>query len=67
MAANNQGISHIRLDGSNRIILCGNNRAHIAVTVSNYRLQVGGRFCSRCLSKLEKMDALASRRAQKAD
>jgi len=64
MAANNQGIDHIRRPGQPP--LCGNRRAHSAITIEDYRTGYGARHCTRCLAKLAKMDAVATRRAARA-
>jgi hypothetical protein len=52
------------LDGFNRMVLCGNHRAHMAITISQFRGGEGtGRYCARYLAKLAKVDAIAAHRA----
>jgi hypothetical protein len=62
MAANNQGIVHVAMPG--RKILCGNHRAHMAVSLD--RFDAEPRQCARCAEKARKIADMKARRAAKA-
>lgn len=63
MSANNQGIDHIRRPGFARGVLCGNDRAHQAVTFAQFREARPAHVCKRCEARLAKMDAIKTRRS----
>lgn len=67
MAANNQGIVHLRLNpyGATRgNIACKRTNAHMAVTIDTFGAEP--RQCVRCAAKLVKMRALEARRAARS-
>lgn len=59
MAANNQGIWHLNLNGA---VACKNQSAHMFVKIDEFRT-INGRLCARCVKVLAKMDASAAKRA----
>lgn len=64
MAANNQGITHLRIGGKTgpfATIACKNYRAHIAVDLEKFRTEAAQ--CARCANWLRKWD---ERKALKA-
>ena len=61
MAANNQGIDHIARKAGD-LPLCKNRRAYMSIAVETFRTDQGtGRYCTRCVAKLAKMDAIRNR------
>jgi len=63
MAANNQGIMHLRTGGWT--IACKRRDAHMATEIENFRTDP--RQCKRCAAFLARRDERAARKALKAE
>jgi len=62
MAANNQGIWHLNLNGA---VACKRQTAHMYIKIDEFRAygMANHRRCVRCVALLAKMDASAARKA----
>ena len=58
MAANNQGIFHLNLNGA---VACKRMNAHMFIKIDEFRT-TKSRRCARCVALLAKMDASQARR-----
>lgn len=65
MAANNQGIVHLRIGGWNsRKLACNRRDAHMAVPSTSFEAEP--RKCVRCAAKWEKMKAISAKHDARA-
>lgn len=65
MAANNQGIVHLRIGGWNgRSLACKRTDAHMAVPADGFDAEP--RQCKRCAARWAKMKELHARRAARS-
>ena len=63
MAANNQGIVHLRMGGwAGRSVACKRRDTHMSVPAEKFDAEA--RKCKRCEAKWAKMQVVAARRAR---